>query len=57
MISFYLFAVVQQHDVVISQVVLTEVGALLRHREITFLVRTPEGGRGGREINRGESEQ
>lgn len=46
MISCYLFAVVQQHDVIISQVVLTEVWALLRHREITLLIGTSEGRRG-----------
>lgn len=38
----YLFAVIQQHDVIISQVILAEVWALLWHREITFLVWTPE---------------
>lgn len=46
----YLFAIIQQHDVIISQVVLTEVWAFLRHREITFLIGTSEQRRGrGRE--------
>lgn len=41
-------AVVQQHDVIIGQVVLTEVWALLWHGEITLLIGTPEGERGRR---------
>lgn len=46
----YLFAIIQQHDVIISQVVLTEVWAFLRHGEITFLIGTSERRRGrGRE--------
>lgn len=46
----YLFAIIQQHDVIISQVILTEVWAFLRHGEITFLIGTSEQRRGrGRE--------
>ena len=35
-------AAVEDHDVVMGQVVLTKVGALLAHREVTFLVGTSE---------------
>lgn len=41
----YLFAIVQQHDVIVGQIVLTEVWALLRNREIAFLIGTSEGRR------------
>lgn len=40
--------VVQQHDVVIRQVVLAEVRALLRHREVALLVGAPAGRGSGR---------
>lgn len=57
MIGCYLFAVVQQHDVIISQVVLTEVRALLRHREITLLIRTPERKRNEQQGNEQRTEK
>lgn len=43
----YLLAVIQQHDVVVGQVVLAEVRALLWHGEVAFLVGTSEKARSG----------
>lgn len=43
--QWYLFAIVQQHNVIVGQIVLTEVWALLRNREIAFLIGASEGWR------------
>ncbi len=40
--KLYLFPIVQKHDVVIGQVILTEVGALLGYSKVTLLIGAPE---------------
>ncbi len=40
--KLYLFPIVQKHDVVIGQVILTEVWALLWYGKVTLLIGAPE---------------
>lgn len=40
-VSAYFFSIVQKHDVIISQIILTKVRAFLRYGKVAFLIGAP----------------